>query len=70
MMQIKDYEDLQCFDKRQLQEISWGLQHGIDVSCYANPQFSDHQMQMLRIGLCEQLSMAKYANTAFSAEQL
>lgn len=54
----------------QLEEIRLGLEHGIDVSIYANPKYSFTKMAELRKGLEHGLDITKYLDVQFTTAQM
>ena len=49
----------------QMKEIRLGLESGIDVTKYADPQFDFDQMREIRTGLEDGLDVSKYADPKF-----
>lgn len=71
----QDYVDLlkDCFewaDANQLFQIFWGLEHDLDVSIYAKPEYDYAQMQAIRLGLVQGVDVSKYADSKFGWEQM
>ena len=58
------------FDGNQKKEILKGLEDKLDVSWYANPDFSTYQMREIRYGLEEKLDVSWYVNPKFYSEQM
>ena len=58
------------FDEDQKTEIIKGLEEGLDVSIYANPEYSWRQMEEIRKGLKEDLDVSWYANPSISARAM
>jgi len=58
------------FDNRQMREIREGLESGIDVSQYADPNFSADQMGQIRSGLESGIDVSKYADPKFDVRQM
>ena len=54
------------FDKVQLEEILEGLQANLDVSIYANKEFTSLQMFEIRLGLVDNLDVSLYAKPNLS----
>lgn len=50
------------YDYKQIKQIEIGLEKDLDVSIYANPEFSSEQMEMIRTGLEDGVDASKYAN--------
>lgn len=67
--QSVDYAVMQ-FNEDQMQEINAGLQQGLDVSWYANPEFDFSAMSQIRKGLEQKLDVSYYAKTAYSSSQM
>ena len=51
-------------------QIKWGLENNLDVSVYANPDFSVEQMREIAIGLIEDLDVSKYAKPEITVEEM
>ena len=51
-------------------QIKWGLENNLDVSVYANPDFSVEQMREIAIGLIEDLDVSKYAKPEIKVEEM
>ena len=64
------------FDELQLQEISLGIEHGlniVDIDLYAQNQYNHYQMREMRVGLLNGLSfevVSFYGKPEFSVEQM
>ena len=54
------------FDKDQQEEILEGLQANLDVSIYANKEFTSLQMFEIRLGLVDNLDVSLYAKIDLS----
>ena len=54
------------FDKDQQEEILEGLQANLDVSIYANKEFTSLQMFEIRLGLVDNLDVSLYAKPNLS----
>lgn len=61
---------LECYDSAQLSEIEKGLEHGVEINRYINPEFNGKQMEQIRLGLEEKLDISKYADSKFSHTQM
>lgn len=59
-MKFKDV--LNIFDPMQIRVIALGMQDGLDISPYANPEFSSLQMIELYAGIRDGLDVSKYAD--------
>lgn len=66
---LKDYTQ-SGFTPDQLDCIRQGLEQGLDVSIYANPEFGYYQMKEILLGLEEGLDVTVYAKEAFTAAQM
>ena len=55
------------FDIGQIDELHRGLMAGLDVSWYANPEFSVHQMSQIRQGLRAGIDVSKFADPKIDA---
>lgn len=51
-------------------QIKWGLENNLDVSVYANSDFSVEQMREIAIGLIEDLDVSKYAKPEITVEEM
>ena len=58
------------FNYSQEEQISFGLQKGLDISIYANPEFKSSQMEQIRFGLEKGLNAHIYAKPEFDYEQM
>ena len=58
-------ENLKQYDEDQMEEIRIGMEEGLDVSIYADPEYMPLQMEAIRIGLEKGLDVSKYANRKF-----
>ncbi len=58
------------FDQYQAHEIRLGLEKGLDVSVYANPEFTPTQMAEIREGLEKGLDVSVYAHPEFGWEKM
>lgn len=54
-MDNKDIMATQKFNDLQMNEIRFGLKHGLDITKYADPKFDWEQMQEIRLGLKENI---------------
>lgn len=66
---ISDYRK-QNFVSDQLQEIRLGLEHGIDVSVYADKEYFAVQMRQIRFGLEEGLDVSLYNSKQYDWFQM
>ena len=48
----------------------YGLQDNLDISIYANPDFSCFQMDQIRWGLADNLDVSLYANPEYTWNQM
>ena len=60
----------QKFNYRQMGEIRLGLEHGVDVSVYADPKFNPEQMEEIRLGLENGIDARVYAFPENDWEQM
>ena len=58
------------FNNIQMREIRLGLEEGLDVSKYANPNFTPLQMKEIIEGLKKGLDISKYADKNFNWYQM
>lgn len=63
-------ENLEQYDEDQMEEIRIGMEEGLDVSIYADPEYMPLQMEAIRIGLEKGLDVSKYANRKFDWFQM
>ncbi|MDE7031011.1 MAG: FapA family protein [Lachnospiraceae bacterium] len=59
-----------AYQKAQHQELKLGMEQGLDVSLYANPEFNWLQMEQIRLGLKDKLDVSVYTNPAYSYETM
>ncbi|MBQ1902575.1 MAG: DUF342 domain-containing protein [Lachnospiraceae bacterium] len=62
--------DYSRFDEDQMEEIRIGLEEGLDVSIYADPEFMPLKMEAIRIGLEKGLDVSKYARHEYDWFQM
>ena len=67
---LEDYEVSGLYSTDQLEQIELGLDLGIDVSLYSNPQFDSLQMEQIRFGGIQDLDVSKYNSTEFNYAQM
>lgn len=67
---MKKIEESGKFNYSQKEQISFGLQKGLDISIYAKPEFYWDQMEQIRFGLEEGLDVSIYANPKFDSMQM
>jgi hypothetical protein len=53
-----------------MRQIRYGLESGVDVNLYANPQYTREQMQSIRWGLEDGLEASIYANPEFDDDKM
>lgn len=58
------------FTAEQEQEILLGIEEGLDVSPYSNPELNWLQMEQIRMGLKDKVDASVYANPAYSYETM
>ena len=58
------------FNERQMQQIRFGLEKGLDVSSYAKLEFNEYQMQEIMLGLEGGLNVSIYAKSEFDSYQM
>ena len=58
------------FDEDQQVQIRIGIKSNLDVSIYANPEYSWRQMEEIRKGLKEDLDVSWYANPSISVREM
>lgn len=58
------------FNTEQLIQIKMGLEDGLNVSYYINPELSSNQMRIIREGLYKGLDVSKYADSKYNYEQM
>ncbi|MDU5914501.1 MAG: hypothetical protein E6Z25_00295 [Negativicoccus succinicivorans] len=63
-------ELLKGFNVRQVCEIFFGLEQGVDVSIYANTKYNHEQMCQLRRGLINGVDVSVYADPRFCSRQM
>ena len=67
---MKKIEESNKFNYSQKEQISFGLQKGLDISIYAKPEFKSSQMEQIRFGLEKGLNAHIYAKPEFDYEQM
>ena len=67
---MKKIEESGKFNYSQKEQISFGLQKGLDISIYAKPEFNKWQMEQIRFGLEKGLDVSVYAKAEFNSEQM
>lgn len=67
---MKKIEKSCKFNNSQKEQISFGLQKGLDISIYAKPEFNKWQMEQIRFGLEKGLDVSVYAKAEFNSEQM
>ena len=67
---MKKIEESGKFNYSQKEQISFGLQKGLDISIYAKPEFKGSQMEQIRFGLEKGLNVSIYAKPEFDYEQM
>ena len=67
---MKKIEESGKFNNSQKEQISFGLQKGLDISIYAKPEFKSSQMEQIRFGLEKGLNAHIYAKPEFDYEQM
>ena len=67
---MKKIEESGKFNYSQKEQISFGLQKGLDISIYAKPEFDYEQMRQIRLGLERGLDVNIYAKTEFDWIQM
>ena len=67
---MKKIEKSGKFNYSQKEQISFGLQKGLDISIYAKPEFNKWQMEQIRFGLEKGLDVSVYAKAEFNSEQM
>lgn len=63
---LTDHLHLPHFTNDEIQEIFLGLQAGLDISFYLNPDFNWAQMEEIRRGLKKNLNVSAYADPTIS----
>ncbi|MCI9677191.1 MAG: DUF342 domain-containing protein, partial [Lachnospiraceae bacterium] len=58
------------YQKAQNQEIKLGIEEGLDVSVYSNPEFNWLQMEQIRMGLKDKIDVSVYANPDYSFDTM
>ena len=67
---MKKIEESGKFNYSQKEQISFGLQKGLDISIYAKPEFKGSQMEQIRFGLEKGLDVSVYAKPEFDSKQM
>lgn len=63
-------DNLYEFDWYQTKQIYLGLQAGVDVSFYSNPEFSFAQMREIKEGLMDGVDARLYADPKLSVDEM
>ena len=58
------------FDENQKQTLLEGVENGLDISVYANPNYDSYQMNEIRWGLEKNLDVTQYATTKYNWRQM
>ena len=58
------------FDEKQKQALLEGVENGLDISVYANPNYDSYQMNEIRWGLEKNLDVTQYATTKYNWRQM
>lgn len=58
------------FDEKQKQALLEGVEKGLDISVYANPNYDSYQMNEIRWGLEKNLDVSLYATTKYNWRQM
>ena len=58
------------FDEKQKQALLEGIENGLDISVYANPNYDSYQMNEIRWGLEKNLDVTQYATTKYNWRQM
>jgi hypothetical protein len=58
------------FEPNALDEIKLGVEQGLDVSCYASPEFDYCQMYQIRTGLRDGIDVSIYAKPEYNSFQM
>lgn len=67
---MKKIEESGKFNNSQKEQISFGLQKGLDISIYTKPEFDWNQMEQIRFGLEHGLDVSIYAKAKFDSYQM
>lgn len=62
--------NMEEFDLFQKEEIDKGLQSGIDVEIYANPEYNWSLMQQIRLGLESKVDVSLYNKDYYNRLQM
>ena len=62
--------DKYFFNESKKEEIRLGIENGIDVSIYANPEFDYRQMVQILKGLENNIDVTTYLNPTIEWEQM
>lgn len=70
MKELEDYKAMGCFSKQQLILIELGLKRGLNVSLYADPQYSDEQMHFIKDALGEGYDVSRMLTPSLTFDEL
>ncbi len=72
--ELQKYKNGGKYDRDEMKEIRKGLESGVDVSMYANPErhlpFGEWQMREIRLGLEAGVDVSKYADPKYDSDQM
>ena len=69
-MTIEEYEATGKYNKMQLFQLECGINRGLDVRVYDNPDFSFDQMRVIKEGLQLGLDVTQYADPQCNYSQM
>ena len=69
-MTIEEYKATGMYNTMQLFQLECGVNRGLDVRIYDNPEFSFDQMRLIKEGLQLGLDVTQYANPQYSYSQM
>ncbi|MCJ0546008.1 LPD1 domain-containing protein, partial [Enterococcus cecorum] len=58
------------FDEKQKQALLEGLENGLDISVYANPNYDSYQMQEINLGMLRDVDVTVYAKPEYNYDQM
>lgn len=58
------------FNEQQLEVLRKAIEHGVDVTQYADPKYDAYQLNNIFIGLLNGLDVTYYADPSFSSQQM
>ena len=68
--QLENEIDWSAYTAAQTREIREGLDDGLDVSIYADPQYNAEQMNEIKLGLRTGIDVTQYTDPTYNADKM